>query len=40
MDFRPNITPVEVIKKRAFGGTFVRDINSSVTDKFYKNSWK
>ena len=40
MDFRPNITPVEMIKKGAFGGTYFRDIYSSVTDKWYKNSWK
>ena len=40
MDFRPNITPVEGIKKIAFGGTYFRDIYSSVTDKWYKNLWK
>ena len=40
MDFRPNISPVEVIKKGAFGGTYFRDISSKVNDKFYKNSWK
>ena len=38
MDFRPNITPVEVIKKGAFGGTYFRDIYSGINDKFYKNS--
>ena len=27
MDFRPNITPVEVIKKGAFGRTYFRDID-------------
>ena len=26
MDFRPNITPIEVIKKGAFGGTYFRYI--------------
>ena len=26
MDFRPNITPIEVIKKVAFGGNYFRDI--------------
>ena len=26
MDFRPNITPVEVIKKGAFGGSFISEI--------------
>ena len=40
MDFRPNITPVEVIKKGPFGGTYFRYIYFSVTDKWYKNSWK
>ena len=28
MDFRPNVTPIEVIKKGAFGGTYFRDIYS------------
>ena len=40
MEFRPNISPLDVIKKGAFGGTCFRDIYSGVTDKFYKNSWK
>ena len=40
MEFRPNISPVEVIEKGAFGGTCFRDIYSGVNDKFYKNSWK
>ena len=40
MDFRPNITPIEGIKKGAYGGTYFRDIYSSVTNKWYKNSWK
>ena len=40
MDFKPNKTPVEIIKEGAFGGTYFRDIYSSVNDKFYKNSWK
>ena len=39
MHFRPNITPGEVIKKGAFGGTYFRDIYSSVTNKWYKNLW-
>ena len=38
MDFRPNITPIQVFKKGAFGGTYFRDIYSSITDKWYKNS--
>ena len=40
MDFRPNITPTKVIKKQAFGGTYFRDIYSSVSNKWHKNSWK
>ena len=40
MKFHPNVSPVDVIKKGAFGGTYFRDIYSGVTGKFYKNSWK
>ena len=40
MDFKPNKTPVEIIVEGAFGGTYFRDICSSVNDKFYKNSWE
>ena len=40
MEFRSNITPVEIIKKGAFGGTYFRDIYPNVNDKWYKNSWK
>ena len=40
MDFNPNISPVEVIKKGLFGGNYFRDIYSGVTDNFYKDSWK
>ena len=40
MDFNPNISPVEIIKKGAFGGTYFRDIYSGVNGKLYKNSWK
>ena len=39
MDFDANITPVEVIKKEAFGETYFRNTYSSVNDKWYKNSW-
>ena len=34
------ISPVEIIKKGAFGGTYFRDIYSGVNVKFYKGSWK
>ena len=40
MEFRVNISPIDVIKKGAFGGTYFRDIYSNVNNKFYKNSWK
>ena len=40
MEFSLNITPIDVVKKGAFGGTYFRDIYSNVTGKFYKNSWK
>ena len=37
MDFKPNITPVDVTGKGAFGGTYFRDIYSNVNDKWYKS---
>ena len=40
MDFGANKTPIEVIKKGAFGGTYFRDIYSSVNGKWYKKSLK
>ena len=40
MEFTPNISPVDVIKKGAFGGTYFRGIYSNVNGKWYKNSWK
>ena len=40
MDFGANKTPIEVIKEGAFGGTYFRDIYSSVNGKWYKKSWK
>ena len=38
MEFRPNISPADVIKKVAFAGIYFRNIYSGVNDKFYKNS--
>ena len=32
MDFKPNISPVEIIKKGAFGSTNFREMYSSVND--------
>ena len=40
MGFRRNITSIEVIKKRAFGGTYFRYIYSGINGKWYKKSWK
>ena len=36
MNFGVNITPVKVIKKGAFGGTYFRGIYSSVNENFIK----
>ena len=33
MDFGTNKAPVEIIKERAFGGSYFRDIYSSVNGK-------
>ena len=40
MDFGANKTPIELIKEGAFGGTYFRDIYSSVNGKWYRKSWK
>ena len=40
MEFRPNISPVDVIKKGAFGGTYFRAVYYGVNDKWYRDSWK
>ena len=40
MDFGANKMPVEVIRAGAFGGTYFRDIYSSVNGKWYKKLWK
>ena len=40
MKFRPIISPIDVIKKGAFGGTYFRNIYSNVNNKFYKNTGK
>ena len=34
MDFGANTTPVEAINEGAFGGTYLRDIYSSVNEKW------
>ena len=38
MDFGENITPIKVVKKRAFGGTYFRDIYSGINGKWCKKS--
>ena len=40
MEFNPNETPVEIIKEDAFGGTYFRDIYSSVYGKWCKKDMK
>ena len=40
MDFGANKSPIEIIKEVAFGGTYFRDIYSSVNEKWYKKSWR
>ena len=40
MNFSPNKTPIEIIKEGTFGGTYFRDIYSSINEKWCKNSRK
>ena len=40
MKFNPNKTPIEVIKRGTFGGTYFRDDYSAVDGKWYRKSWK
>lgn len=39
-EFRPNLTPKEVLQMGSFGGTYFRPIKSSVTGKTYRDVWK
>lgn len=39
-NFRPNLTPREILKLGSFGGTYWRPIHSKVTNKDYKNVHK
>ena len=39
-NFRPNLTPREVLQMGSFGGTYFRPITSSVTGESYKDVWK
>ena len=38
MDFRPNKTPVEIIKEGSFGWSYFGDIYASTNGKWYRNS--
>ena len=40
MDFSPNKIRIEIINKEVFGGTYFRDIYSSINENWYKNSGK
>ena len=40
IDFGANKTPVEVIIEGVFGGTYFRDIYSSINGKWFRKSWK
>ena len=39
-DFKPNLSPQEVLQAGSFGGGYFRDITSSVTKTTYKDAWK
>lgn len=39
-EFRPNMTPMEVLQAGSFGGTYFRPIYSSITKQNYKDVWK
>jgi len=39
-DFRPNLTPKEVLQLGSFGGTYFRVITSGVTHQTYRDAWK
>jgi len=39
-DFNPNLKPFEMLQAGIFGGTYFRDIYSSITKQNYKDTWK
>jgi hypothetical protein len=39
-EFRPNLTPAEVLQLGSFGGTYFRPIDSGTTHERYMDAWK
>jgi hypothetical protein len=39
-NFKPNLTPAEIIQRGSFGGTYFRPIKSKVTNQSYMDAWK
>ncbi|CAM9373032.1 unnamed protein product [Chrysoparadoxa australica] len=39
-EFRPNLTPKQIMQMGSFGGTYFRPIKSSVTNKSYTKAWE
>jgi hypothetical protein len=39
-DFRPNLTPEEVLQRGSFGGSYFRDLTSGITGESYTGVWK
>lgn len=39
-DFRPNLSPAEIMKRGSFGGGYYRTIESLVTGLVYREAWK
>ena len=40
LEFKPNLTPKEIIQSGSFGGTYFRNILSGITGKMYTDVWK
>ena len=38
-EFGTNKTPIDIIKKGAFGETYFNEVYSDVNGKWYRNSW-
>ncbi len=39
-EFKPNLTPEQILQSGSFGGTYFRDIKSGVTGEKYHDTWK